>query len=216
MILRQLKGDQPQQCGTSMHIDPELLSLGEPMTEEQTQRYRSNFFLVALLLDHSSNKRSSTVGKPTVNLAAKTNPEDLPIAHSTMAFRSHPTASTPTASHPTASTPTATTSVASRRNLHLIWHGTPFTLDECRLACALAIHVCFEDRTPLDHITIGRVIGAPKGLQEMNCEGLVDHLRDTNDVYAEVASGGSKWGDWAQNAWNKWLDPKAAPLGSWP
>ena len=148
-----------------------------------------------------------------------------------MAIRSHPTASHSTASHPTASTPTvatptaststasiprATTSVATPKGPHLIWHGTPFTLNECRLACALAIHVCFEDRTPLDHITIGQVIGAAKGLKEMNCEGLVEHLHHTNNVYPEIASGGDALGDWAQNAWNKWLDPKAAPFGSWP
>ncbi|KAM0804786.1 hypothetical protein BDR22DRAFT_549967 [Usnea florida] len=199
MILRHLTDHQPEQCGTAMHIDPELLSFDEPMTEEQTQRNAS---------------------KPTTNLTIETNPEDLlkpkKTPHPTMPIRSHPTASTPTALYPTACTPTTTTSVAPRRNIHLIWHGTPFTLNECRLACALAIHVCFEDRTPLDHITIGRVIGAAKGLEEMNCEGLVDHLRNANDVYAEVASGGNQWGDWAQNAWNLWLDPKAAPLGSWP
>ena len=114
------------------------------------------------------------------------------------------------------STATAAASLAPSPSLHLVWHGISFTLYECRLACALAIHVCFEDKTPLDHVTIGRVVGAASGRKNLNCEGLVDHLYHTKNVYPEVASGGQQVGDWAQNAWNLWLDPQAAPIGSWP
>ena len=36
---RHLTDNQPKQCGTAMYIDPELLSLGNPMTKERKQRY---------------------------------------------------------------------------------------------------------------------------------------------------------------------------------
>ena len=161
---------------------------------------------------HSSKRSHGNTGDSnlTEKLAVETDLEDpdskkisKESSHSTMAMRP-------------AATATAAPSLAPSRNLHLVWHGTPFSLYECKLACALAIHVCFEDKTPLDHITIGKVIGAASGLKGMNCEGLVDHLRQTNDVYPEVAGGGYQWGDWAQNAWNMWLDPEAAAIGTWP
>ena len=86
---------------------------------------------------------------------------------------------------PTASIPTATSSVASRQSPHLVWHGTPSTLNECRLACALAIHVCFEDKTLLDHITIGRVIGATS-----ICEQWTKHCSSLKEGRAfQVAAG---------------------------
>ena len=100
--------------------------------------------------------------------------------------------------------------------LHILWQGIPFTLYECRLACALAIYVQFEDGTPLDHITIGKVISASSGLQNMNCAGLVDYLRLTNNVYPEVLVCSAGWARWARDAWNMWLDPMAAPDGTWP
>ncbi|CAF9939509.1 MAG: hypothetical protein ALECFALPRED_008159 [Alectoria fallacina] len=85
--------------------------------------------------------------------------------------------------------------------LHIAWHGVPFTLYECRLACALALYVTFEDGTPLDDGTIGQVIGASSGLQNVDCAGLVEHLRLTNDVYPQVRDGGEAWAVWARDAY---------------
>ena len=90
---------------------------------------------------------------------------------------------------------TAAASLAPSLSLHLVWHTIPFTLYEGRLACALAIYICFEDKKPLDYVATGQVIGAASGLKTMDCEGLVDHLYHTNNVYPEVASGGHQWGD---------------------
>lgn len=101
-------------------------------------------------------------------------------------------------------------------NLHIAWQGVPFTLYECQLACALTIYVTFEDGTPLDDTTIGKVIGAASGLENMNCAGLVDHLKRTDNIYPEVLAGGHEWSQWARDAWSMWLDPQAAPVGSWP
>lgn len=100
--------------------------------------------------------------------------------------------------------------------LHIAWQGVPYTLYECQLACALTIYVRFEDETPLDDITVGQVIGASSGLQNVTCAGLVDHLKKTKDVYPDVLAGKGEWRKWALDAWKKWLDPEAAPVGSWP
>lgn len=102
--------------------------------------------------------------------------------------------------------------------LRIAWNGVSFTLDECQLACALNIYVQFEDGTPLDEKTIAEIIGAFSGLQKMNCAGLVDHLRLTNNVYPNVLADGphKMFATWARDAWNKWLDPAAAPVGMWP
>ena len=105
---------------------------------------------------HRSKKCHSKTGNthPTEDPAVETDPKDPPTSektsHSTMAIRP-------------AATPTP--SLAPSRSLHLVWHGTPFSLNECKLACALTIHVCFEDKTPLDPITIGQVIGSGKRAQ---------------------------------------------------
>lgn len=99
---------------------------------------------------------------------------------------------------------------------HLLWQGIPFTLHECELVCALSLYVQFEDGTPLDDSTIGQVIGACSGLQNMNCIGLVDHLRLTKNVYPQILSDGNVWYHCARTAYNKWLDRHAAPIGFWP
>ncbi len=102
--------------------------------------------------------------------------------------------------------------------LHIAWNGVSFTLHECQLACALNIYLQFEDGTPLDEKIIGEIIGAFSGLQNMNCAGLVDHLRVTNNVYPDVLADGdhNMFATWARDAWNKWQDPAAAPVGMWP
>ncbi|KAF6241836.1 hypothetical protein HO173_000548 [Letharia columbiana] len=95
--------------------------------------------------------------------------------------------------------------------LHIAWRGVPFTLYECQLACALKIYVKFEDGTIPDDQTIGQVIGTSSGLQNMDCGGLVAHLRATNDIYPEMLAGGEPTAIWATNVWNTWLDPCAGP-----
>ncbi|CAD6583751.1 MAG: hypothetical protein ASARMPRED_001494 [Alectoria sarmentosa] len=100
--------------------------------------------------------------------------------------------------------------------LHIAFRGVPFTLHECRLACALTLYVTFEDGSPLDEATIAQVIGASSGLQNVDCAGLVEHLRRTDDVYPEVRDGGEAWAVWARDAYGRWLDPMAAPMGGWP
>ena len=100
--------------------------------------------------------------------------------------------------------------------LHIAWQGVPFTLYECQLACALSIYITFEDGTALDDTTIGQVLGASSGLQNVNCDGLVAHLQETNNVYPHVLEGGEAWAKWARDKYNRWLDPKAAPVGTWP
>ena len=68
---------------------------------------------------------------------------------------------------------------------------------KCQLACALTIYICVEDRISLETTTIGERIGASSGLQNVNCAGLVNHLRLTNNVYPE---GGPEWAKWARDA----------------
>ena len=102
------------------------------------------------------------------------------------------------------------------QSLYLAWEGTPFTRYECQLACALRLYVHFEDDTPLDDQTIGRVIASSSGLEKVNCAGLVDHLRRTNDLYITVSTERKMWTLWARNAWVMWLDPKAPSVGKWP
>ena len=100
--------------------------------------------------------------------------------------------------------------------LYILWNNVGLTLDDCRLACALRIYNHFEDGTPLDDVTIGQIVGATCKLDPMDCTGLVSHLRETKNVYPQVLAGGRPVADWARNAWNKWLDADAAPVGQWP
>lgn len=102
------------------------------------------------------------------------------------------------------------------QQLHIAWNGIPFTLLECQIACALSIYITFEDGTPIDDKTIGEVLGSNSGLQPMNCNGLVAHLKETNDVYPTALNGGQEWADWVRNIYNQWLDPMAAAVGQWP
>ena len=100
--------------------------------------------------------------------------------------------------------------------LHMLWHKLPVSRKECRLACALSIYIKFEDGTPLDDTTIGEIVGYSSGVDSINCNGLVSHLQQTNEVYPEVLAGGHAMAVWARNAWNKWMDPEAALVGTWP
>lgn len=106
--------------------------------------------------------------------------------------------------------------IPERPTLHIAWQGVSFTLNECRLACALTLFVRFEDGTPLDDITLGQVVGASSGLKNMNCAGLVNHLRLTKNVYPDVLAKSKPCAKWARDAYNKWLDPEAPPTGWWP
>ena len=90
------------------------------------------------------------------------------------------------------------------------------TREECELACGLRVFIKFEDGTDLDDGVIGQVVSHFSGLDNMDCTGLVDHLREINDVYPQVVAGGSAMATWVQDVWNKWFDPKAAPVGCWP
>ena len=90
------------------------------------------------------------------------------------------------------------TTMSANPPLHIAWHSVPFTLVECQLACALSIYIRFEDGTPLDDTTIGEIIGASSGLQNVNCAGLVNHLKLTNNVYPEVLAGGPAVAKWAR------------------
>lgn len=88
-------------------------------------------------------------------------------------------------------------------NLYIAWHGVPFTLEECQLACALSIYITFEDGTRLDDTTIGQVLGASSGLKNVNCAGLVAHLKETDNVYPAVLNGGDQWAQWARYKYNR-------------
>ena len=77
-------------------------------------------------------------------------------------------------------------------SLYIAWLGAPFTLEECQLACALFIYVNLEDGTTMDDTTIGQVLGASSGLENVNCTGLVAHLKETDNVYPQVCTFGSK------------------------
>ena len=77
-------------------------------------------------------------------------------------------------------------------SLYIAWLGAPFTLEECQLACALSIYVPFEDGTTMDDTTIGQVLGASSGLENVNCAGLVEHLKETDNVYPQVCTFRSK------------------------
>ena len=98
----------------------------------------------------------------------------------------------------------------------MLWGNTPLTREDCTLACALRIYVKFEDGTELDDTTIGEVVGYYNGLDDVKCTGLVEHLRQTDNVYPRVLAGGVEMAVWARDMWNHWLDPAAAPVGSWP
>ncbi len=104
-------------------------------------------------------------------------------------------------------------SVPATGPFYITWKSAFFTLNECKLGCALVIYVRFEDGTPLDETTIGEIIGAPSGLKGLDVTGLVDHLQETNNVYPDILKGGEPMAAWARDAWNHWLDPQAAPLG---
>ena len=101
-------------------------------------------------------------------------------------------------------------------NLYIAWHGVPFMLEECQLACALSVYVTFEDGTRLDDTTIGQVLGASSGLENVNCAGLVAHSQETDNVYPQVLNGGGQWAQWARYKYNRWLEPAAAMPGTWP
>lgn len=96
------------------------------------------------------------------------------------------------------------------------WEKTPMTREDCILACALRIYVKFEDGTDLDDTTIGDVVGRHNKLEPVDCTGLVEHLRQTDDIYPEVLAGGIEMAVWARDVWNHWIDRHAAPVGSWP
>ena len=98
----------------------------------------------------------------------------------------------------------------------MLWNNVALTRHDCKLACALSIYIRFEDGTPLDEETIGKVVGETSGLSAINCTGLVDHLRQTSDVYPEVLAGGEEMVKWVRDIYNKWLDSCAAPIGQWP
>ena len=85
----------------------------------------------------------------------------------------------------------------------------------------------------MDDVTIGQVLGTFSNLDNMNCAGLVAHLKETNNVYSAVLNnrgqpsavlnnhgqpldGDLSWAEWAREIYNKWLDPKAAKPGIWP
>lgn len=98
----------------------------------------------------------------------------------------------------------------------MLWGKTPLTREDCTLACALRIYVKFEDGTDIDDITIGKVVGHYNKLQDVDCTGLVEHLRRTDNVYPGVLAGGIVIAVWARDMWSHWIDPCAAPVGSWP
>ena len=90
----------------------------------------------------------------------------------------------------------------------------------------------------MDDVTIGQVLGTFSSLDNMNCAGLVAHLKETNNVYPAVLNNRGKpppvlnnhgqpidsdltWAEWARGWYDKWLDPKAidpqaAKQGFWP
>lgn len=105
--------------------------------------------------------------------------------------------------------------------LHIMWNKVSFTRRQCQLACALNIHVKFEDGSPLNIDTINQVVGLDSNLELLDCTGLVPHLKATKDVYPEVEAENDEeakagWANWARAAYNQWLDPEAAPIGTWP
>lgn len=105
--------------------------------------------------------------------------------------------------------------------LHIIFKNTPFTLYECRLACALTLYIKFEDDNPLNIDTINKVVNLYSNVENLDCTGLVEHLQATQDVYPEVeakddGAAQAGWAKWAREAYDKWLDPEAPPVGTWP
>ena len=78
------------------------------------------------------------------------------------------------------------------------------------------IYVPFEDGTTMDDTTIGQVLGAFSGLENVNCVGLVTHLQETNNAYPQVLNDGEPMAQWARHMYTKWLGPEAAVLGTWP
>lgn len=50
----------------------------------------------------------------------------------------------------------------------------------------------------------------------MNCDGLVAHLKETNNVYPAALNGGEAWAEWVRGIYKRWQDPMAAPVGQWP
>ena len=111
--------------------------------------------------------------------------------------------------------------------LHITWNNMSFTLRECRLACALTIYVKFEDGSPLNIDTINKVValdskaGSARNVEGLDFTGLVEHLQVTKDVFPEVEAARDNeevragWANWARGAYNRWLDPQAAPVGTW-
>lgn len=93
--------------------------------------------------------------------------------------------------------------------------GVHFTLEKCQLAYALSICVIFEDGTTMDDTTIGQVLGASGGLENVNCVDLVAHLQETNNVYPAVLNDGEQWAQWAHYKYNNWLNPEAARPSGW-
>ena len=99
---------------------------------------------------------------------------------------------------------------------YMSWNNILLTYDDCRLACALKIYNRFADGGKFDDNIIGQIIGESHNLSAMNLTGLVDHLKETKNVYPEVDADKTNMSILALNAWNKWLDPEAAPVGTWP